>query len=208
MGKIKNNGYSASFTAGSLLLDETSRVMKYILNDELELKRQEIIQNNIIKINSESARKRVLQEISKRYKSVDKSVWAKYENSTLGEKKIILFYVAVKTYLLLNDLMDDVIIPKWRRLKRDFGAVDVEVFLNKKSAEHPEIEEWAETTRAKVIQVIQKIMKEAGILLNNRLTALESADHFWLFFVKLGDAWFLDFALLNKEQRERILGNV
>lgn len=50
--------YSASFTAGSLLLDETTRVLKYILNDEIEKKRSEIIDKNIIKINSESARKK------------------------------------------------------------------------------------------------------------------------------------------------------
>lgn len=200
--------YTASFTAGSLLLDETTRVLKYILNDELELKKDEIIKKNIIKINSEAARKRVLQEIRIRNKSVDKSVWEKFENASTSNKKILLFYSTLKAYPVLIDFMKDVIVNKWKSLKKDFDEREIEVFLDKKSAEHPEIEEWSETTRAKVIQVIQRILKEAGILVNNKLTALESADHFWRFFVQLGDPWFLEFALLNKEQRERIIGRI
>lgn len=198
--------YTASFTAGSLLLDETTRVLKYILNDELELKKDEIIKKNIIKINSEAARKRVLQEIRIRNKSVDNSVWEKFEKASTSDKKILLFYATLKSYPVLIDFMKDVIVNKWRSLKKDFDEREVEVFLDKKSAEHPEIEEWSETTRAKVIQVIQRILKEVGILVNDKLNSLESSDHFWKFFVQLGDPWFLEFVLLNREQRERIIG--
>lgn len=200
--------YTASFTAGSLLLDETTRILKYILNNELELKKDEIIKKNIIKINSESSRKRVLQEIRKRNEAVDKSVWGNFEKLSTREQKILLFYSTVKTYPILNDFMKDVIVNKWKSLKKDFSDREIEIFLNKKTAEHPEIEEWSETTRAKVIQVIQRILKEVGILKNNKLNSLESEDHFWKFFVKLGDPWFLEYALLNKEQRERIIKRV
>lgn len=200
--------YTASFTAGSLLLDETTRVLKYILNDELELRKNEIIQKNIIKINSEAARKRVLQEIRIRNKVVDKSVWEKFENVSTREKKILLFYSTVKAYPILNDFMKDVIVNKWKSLRKDFSEREIEVFLDKKTAEHPEIEEWSETTRAKVIQVIQRILKEVGILVNDKLNALESAVHFWKFFVQLGDPWFLEYALLNREQRERIIEKI
>lgn len=200
--------YTASFTAGSLLLDETTRVLKYILIDELELKKDEIIKKNIIKINSEAARKRVLQEIRIRNKVVDKSVWEKFEKVSTREQKILLFYSTVKAYPILNDFMKDVIVNKWKSLKKDFGEREIEVFLDKKSSEHLEIEEWTETTRAKVIQVIQRILKEVGILINDKLNSLESADHFWKFFVKLDDPWFLEYALLNREQRERIIGKL
>ncbi len=200
--------YSASFTAGSLLFEETTRLLKYILNDELELKKNEIIQQNIIKINSESARKRVLQEIRKRYNSVNNSVWVMYESSGLREKKILLFYTVLKTYPLLADLVKDVIVLKWKSLKSDLTVRDIELFLDKKSSAHPEIDKWSITTRAKVIQVIQRILKEAGILVNNKLSALESSDNFWGFFVQLGDPWFLEYALLNKDQREKIIENI
>ena len=200
--------YTASFTAGSLLLDETTRVLKYILNDELELKKNEIIKKNIIKINSEAARKRVLQEIRIRNKVVDKSVWEIFGNAATREKKILLFYSTIKAYPILNDFMKDVIVNKWKSLKKDFNEREIEVFLDKKTAEHPEIEEWSETTRAKVIQVIQRILKEAGILVNDKLNALESAVHFWRFFIQFGDAWFLEYALLNREQRERIIEKI
>ncbi|MCH7965549.1 MAG: DUF1819 family protein [Bacteroidetes bacterium] len=197
--------YSASFTAGSLLLDEITRVLSFLLNDEIEEKRSEIINKNIIKINSESARKRVLQEIRKRNKSVDKSVWQMFESSVQAERKILMFYAVVKTYPLIADFMREVILNKWKSLKRDFEERDIEIFLDKKSTEHPEIEMWSKTTSAKVIQVIQRMLKESGLLTGNKLNSLEASNHFWRFFIQVDDLWFLELALLNKEQREIII---
>jgi hypothetical protein len=104
--------------------------------------------------------------------------------------------------------MKEIIVSKWKSLKRDFEEREIEIFLNKKSSEHIEIEKWSVTTRAKVIQVIQRMLKEAGLLVNNKLNSLEANDHFWKIFIKVGDTWFLEFALLNKEQRERIIGTL
>lgn len=197
--------YSISFTAGSLLYEETTRLLNHILNDELEERKHEIIKDNIIKINSESARKRVLQEIKKRFGAVSKSVWVRYENSNIREQKILLFYTVLKTYPILADFMKEVVVYKWKSLKKDLTARDIELFLDRKSAEHPEIEKWADTTKEKVIQVVQRILKESGILINFKLNALESSEQFWRFFIQLDDPWFLEYALLNKEQRNKII---
>ena len=198
--------YSASLTAGSLLLDETVRVLNYILNGELELKRQYIIEQNIIKINSEAARKRVLQEIRKRNRAVDKIIWEKFDAATQNERKILLFYVVVRTYSVVEDFIHDVVIDRWKSLKNDITEREIEIFLDKKSGEHPEIETWTATTRAKVIQVVIRILKESGLLVGNKLNALQAPDEFWKLFIQLGDAWFLEFALLNRKQREKIIG--
>ncbi len=200
--------YSASFTIGSLYLDETVRVIKYILANELDQKKSEIIEGNVIKLNSELTRKKVLQEIKKRVKSVDRSVWTTFEKTSTNGRKILLFYSVIKTYPLLNDFMKEVIVNKWKSLKFDFNKREIEIFLDKKSAEQPEIEKWSITTKAKIIEIIKRMLKECGLLVNNKLNAFDAPDYFWKLFIQVGDPWFLEFALLNKEQRERIIGRL
>lgn len=200
--------YLISFTAGALMFDETVRVLEFILNETLEFEKNFIIEKNIIKVNSEAGRKRVLQEIRKRSKAVDKSIWELFNQSNKNEKKIILFYVVLKTYQIVFDFMREVILEKWKSLTSDFSERDIEIFLDKKIIEHPEIEIWTETTRAKVIQVIIRILKEAGILINNKIEPIIANYSFWKHFVKIGDPWFLELALLNKQQRDKIYGNI
>ena len=90
-------------------------------------------------------------------------------------------------------------------MKRDLDERDIELFLDKKSSDHPEIERWSDTTRAKVIQVIFRILKESGLLLNNKLNSLNAPKDFWYFFQIKGEVWFFEYSLLNKEQRERFI---
>lgn len=202
----KSNKYTASFTAGALLFEETIRVLPFILNDDLDLKKDEIIKQNKVQINSEAARKRVLHEIKKRAKAVDKSIWELFDKSNKNEKRIVLFYVTLKTYQLLYDFMREVIWEKWKSLGDEFSELDIEIFLNKKSATHSEIERWTESTKAKVIQVLTRIIREAGILNVNKIIPLEAPNYFWNYFVNIGDPWFLELALLNKTQRDKIYG--
>jgi len=197
--------YSASFTAGSLLLEETSRIIDYIINDTIEEKKKEIITNNAIKINSESARKRVLQEIRKRKRAVNPVVWKRFAVSNQSEQKILLFYVCLKTYTLLYDFQKEVVLENWKNMKRELDERDVELFLERKSYEHPEIDEWTDSTRDKVVQVVIRLLKEAGLLIDYKLLPLEANNEFWKLFVELNDGWLLEFALLNKDQRDKVL---
>lgn len=198
--------YSISFTAGSLLVNETVNVLNYLLEGTIDEKIDEIVLTNAIQINSESARKRVLQEIRKRYSAVDKSVWELFNHVSPQEKKILLLYISIKTYKLLEDFFVEVIIEKWKSQRLKLGERDIEIFLDKKSNKHSEIETWSDSTRGKVLQVILRILKESGILINGNISPLEAPDYFWEFFVDLGDPWFLDLALLAKNKRDRITG--
>ena len=199
--------YSASFTAGSLLLEETSRIIDYIIDDTLEEKKKDIITNNAIKINSESARKRVLQEIRKRKKAVNPVVWERFAISNQSEQKILLFYVCLKTYTLIYDFQKEVVLENWKNMKRELAERDVELFLERKSYQHSEIDEWTDSPRDKIVQVVIRILKEAGILIDYKLLPLEAGNEFWNLFVELNDGWFLEFALLNKNQRDKVLRN-
>ena len=63
----KKNSYSISFTAGGLLYDETIALKSYLAKNNIMNIGNEIKRNQYLQTNSESARKRIIQEIGSLY---------------------------------------------------------------------------------------------------------------------------------------------
>jgi len=77
--------------------------------------------------------------------------------------------------------------------------------LNKQSSQYPEIDAWSELTHNKISSVSIKILKDAGIYVDKKLTRVNLSPIFLKTFIAWGDPWFLQALLLNKEQRNEIL---
>jgi len=201
----KSIKYSASFTTGSLFLHETEKIVDYLVEQNLENNFEEITRKNILKMNAESSRKRVLREIIKRSKYVDNFVWKLFSEVEQNQKAILLFYVCCKTYQFILDFQIEVILEKFRSFDLVVTNDDVFRFIEKKSIDYNEIDVWSNDRKYKVTRATLLILEQAGLIKNDRLTPLEANNHFWLNFIKLGDPWFLELALLNKQQRDKIL---
>ena len=78
------------------------------------------------------------------------------------------------------------------------------MFLMKKSSSHPEIDSWSPSTLSKIIHTTILILQQSNILNNYTITPLTLTNIFWVKFIKVGDPWFLELALLNKAQRKII----
>ena len=197
--------YSASFTAGALLHAETIALLKYLNDDNISNITEQIKTNTLLKTNSESSRKRIIAEIIKRYYSVNNDVFQLCSKASIDEQKILLFYSCLKTYPLLFDFMFDIVIEKWLSLELIIKSSDMKRFLNKKSSQYPEIDAWSELTHNKISSVSIKILKDAGIYVDKKLTRVNLSPIFLKTFIAWGDPWFLQALLLNKEQRNEIL---
>ena len=200
-----NNPYLISFTAGGLLYDEFTSLYSYLNEEKINSISKEIKTNTSLKTNSQSARQRIIQEVRKRYIAVNKIAFSNFLDLNQNEQKIFLFYTCLKTYPIIFDFIFDVIIEKW--LSRDVfvDKSTVLFFLDKQSATHLEIDDWKETTIQKVASVIIRMLKEVGLVHNGELHQLEAGTTFWYSFVELGDTWFLQACLLNKEKRNGII---
>jgi hypothetical protein len=197
--------YSASFTAGALLHAETIALLKYLNDDNISNITEQIKTNTLLKTNSESSRKRIIAEIIKRYYSVNNDVFQLCSKASIDEQKILLFYSCLKTYPLLFDFMFDIVIEKWLSLELIIKSSDMKRFLNKQSSQYPEIDAWSELTHNKISSVSIKILKDAGIYVDKKLTRVNLSPIFLKTFIAWGDPWFLQALLLNKEQRNEIL---
>ena len=204
LAKLKPNEYLVSFTAGGLLAEETRSVISYlndaaILNLPTEIKYPQYLHTN-----AESARQRVVQELKKRYKATGQHVFDVFQEATLQQQNILIFYTCMKTYQILFDFMFQTVLEKWLSRNLTLDKLDVQHFLDIQSASHPEIDEWTQTTREKIETVMIRMLNEVGLLQGGQLHSVDAPDHFWRSFVDFGDPWFLQAMLLNKEQRDRI----
>ena len=204
MKEQKNKPYLISFTAGGLLFDETISLKSYLNKEMIEQIRNEIKDNKNLQTNSESARQRIIQEIRKRYYSVDDKAFNAFGNFKISEQKIFLYFLCLKTYPIIFDFIFEVLIEKWLSLYENISTNDVLIFLDKKSSSHSEIDQWADTTKDKIASVLIRILKEVGIIYNGKINALNATDDYWKYYVNINESWFLNACLLNKSERDQI----
>lgn len=195
--------YSASFTTGSLLTNETEAVINLQAENEGDNQSRLLKNDRYLKVNSLAGRKRRLREIQNRINSVPPEYWSFYLHLTAREEKnVFMYYVCMKYYSLIRDFHLEVILSKWRMLDPSYSKDEVTKFLTRASLQHPEVDEWTESTRKKIVQVLTLMLKEAGIISNDRIRLVFLPDTFWTFFIEHGEGWFLEAMFLTREQRD------
>ncbi|MDE6018755.1 MAG: DUF1819 family protein, partial [Muribaculaceae bacterium] len=99
-----NSPYSASITGGGFLFNETNALLPLLLDENAAaLVKDEVLNNNILHINSEKSRQRNVVEIKRRFEAMPRSFWHDYLSMDDSNKRIALFFVLLKTYKILFD---------------------------------------------------------------------------------------------------------
>lgn len=192
--------YSVSFTAGALLYEESVQIIPLLLYQDEEGINTEIKTGTLTGINAETSRKRKIFEIRKRFKAVDEGIWKIFLTATSAEQKVILYYVCLKAYQMLQDFHIEVILEKLKRFDLELTREDYFSFLFNKSDKHPEILEWTDSTQSKMISMAKLMLKEAGILDNKKLQQVYLPNSFWKIFANLGELWFLEAMFLSIDE--------
>jgi len=203
-----NSSYSASFTAGSLLYKETTALLPLLLSENSgQLIKEEIKQNNLLKINSEKARERTVSEIQKRLSFVDHGFWEYYSHRQEKEQKLMLFYLCMKTYKLMFDYHFNVTVRQWNSSNPLIEPFLYQMELNEISGKVDFVDNWTDSTKEKTISVYMRILKDIDLLnsKNLRLKSVIITADFWNYFVKQRELWFLDACLLNPIAKKNII---
>ena len=197
--------YSVSFATGGILYNEFESILPLIFEkDRDQLLAEEVIRNQYIKINSEAARKRIINEIKKRINSVDDFFWKNYKLLNKEQKKLMLFYLCVKTYRLVQDFHLNITVNNYWTYQTQIDVNQYKMYLDELSSKEPSIEKWAESTKKKSITNYIRALKESGFSNNNKLQTPEAESHFYCYFLKNDAPWAMDIFLLNNQQKETI----
>ena len=205
---MNKSPYSASFTAGSLLYKETTALLPLLLSDDAELLiKEEIKQNNILRINSETSRKRTVSEIIKRTSFTDTSFWNYYSSRSESEQKLLLFYLCLKVYKLMFDFHFNVTVPQWKSSVQEVDNYLYQMELSNISGKDEFVDSWKEKTRKDTISVYKKILKDVHLLDADGVTlkSIIAKDDFFQWFIKNQERWFLDACLLSATRKEYLM---
>jgi hypothetical protein len=205
---MNNTLYSGSFAAGSLLHKETNVLLPLLLSQNSEiLLKKEILENNLLKINAESARKRTVSEIIKRFSATEISFWDFYLNCAETEQKLLLFYLCLKVYRLMFDFHFHVTIKQWNSSNPVVEPFLYQMELNEIAGKDEKVYNWTDLTKSKLISVYMRILKDIDILDNKslKLKSIKIEDAFFHYFIKIKELWFLDACLLSSQTKKQII---
>ena len=203
----RNITYSASFTSGSgALLHREINALLPILQSEnsVELLKQEVSQNNVLMINSESARRTVIRQIFSRIKYAFPDFWDNYVSAKSEDQTLMLFYLALNSIPLLYDFHFDVTIPSWKGSSRTFDSFNYQMKLDQLGDQFEVVDKWLASTRKLILKIYKRMLKEAGFLNDDNFIQPRKDDEFFFPFLKNQQPWFLEACFLSPTDCDRI----
>ena len=199
-----NSPYSAAFTGGGFLFDETNALLPLLQSENSEeLLREEKINNNLLHINAESARSRIIYEVKRRYRSVSACFWRDYQEMNDRDRAVALFYVILKTYKICFHFQVNVAMKKWNGVSKRVDSIDVMMELNEIAARDAFVDSWSDKTKHKVASAYTTMLRRVGMLdTEGRLQALSCSN--FPYYLTIGEPWFLEACLLQPYEIEKI----
>ena len=107
---------------------------------------------------------REFAEIKLRLSCLSKDELGLLAESDFSNQKLIAYLSCCRAYAYLRDFVSEVIMEKVALYDYQLTDRDYIAFFNKKCIDHKEIEDLADSTKAKIKQVIFKILHQSGLI--------------------------------------------
>jgi len=163
---IQLKKYRLSYTAGSLLLNETIKVANFYSDLSDWAKVKEFAQDeNVTNSRTASATKRFVSEIITRLKSLkEEEIQLLVHSINIETQKQIVWISICKTYDFIAEFMEEVIHNKLSKLDFKFDDYDYDRFFLTKLQWHAELDNLSDTSKYKVKQVLLKMLKQMDFM--------------------------------------------
>ena len=173
MGKVKS--YNAEIVAGSLLIPESRLIANLLLeNADTKIWHEKIVVENILQKRSPAAAKRQTKLIRNRLELMTPELWEMIAFKSFDIATQALLAAAIKHSHLLGDFMENVVREHWRTFKKQLTSLDWNEYWATCTQVDPQINDWSEKTKAKLRQVVFRILAEAKYLNNSKVLMLQS----------------------------------
>jgi len=157
--------YKTSFTTGGLYYREARKVAELFLsNPNWVVIHKQIIETNSLQARTSSSLKRTTNEVIQRLQLLTEDQLLLLAEGDLKDQKDILWLAVCKHYEIIHEFAVKVIREKYLRYDRQVTFVDWDSFFNSKAEWDEGLEHLTDSTKAKLRQVIFRIMRESDIL--------------------------------------------
>lgn len=167
--------YSADLSAGSLMLVESRRIASLLLRSPSGAEWDHAIKvENILQKATPSTAIRQARLIRFRLEPLGRKAWSMVAHADREVASQTLFAAAIQHSQLLRDFVRTVLTGHHRRLDTQIHTREWEPFLAECAALDPGVLSWTPSTRAKLLQVIVRILVESGYLESSRSLRLRA----------------------------------
>ena len=165
--------YNAEISAGSLMLLESRRIASLLLTSPDDVAWLQAIEaENILQKKTPATARRQATLIRKRLMTLDPAAWMAISSRESEVATQLLLAAAIKHSQLLGDFLRHVYAARQRRLEPTLSATDWPDFLAECAHHDSAVGQWSTSTRAKLREVIVRILVEAKYLENSRTMTL------------------------------------
>lgn len=194
-------------TACGFMPTEMKAMLPLLLSPDADiLIKQEIAENNLLLIKSETSRKRAVVEFKRRFNAVPRSFWEWYDSVSESTQMWAMFFVLLKTYRIFFDFQINVVVNNWSGIARSVTYNDVLSEIYQVSANNDFVDSWSDETKNKVVSSFITMLRKVGLLDVNtsQLSSPQVNEEEFAYFLKINEAWFLEACLLEPYVINRI----
>lgn len=186
-------------TGCAFLYYEFIRILPLLMsNDSVALLKDEILNNKLLQVNSQTSRQRFISEFKRRFNSVPIAFWNEF--LTLSEKgqRAGLLYVMLKTYKLVFDFHFNVTIRRWNSVDRTLKLIDLMMEFNEISSRDEFVDSWTDNTKSRCASQYLTFLRHSGLIddKTSELQAIHLDPSEYKYYINMGEEWFLEACLL------------
>lgn len=164
--------YNAEISAGSLMLPESRRIARLLLAHPTRAQWDEALKGENLLQKKPATARRQARLIRNRLDTLDDEGLQLVADGDGELSSQVLLAAAARHSLLLSDFLRDVYGADLRQLERNLSHRQWDTFLAECEHRDAAVGTWASTTRAKLFQVIVRLLVEAKFLDNARRMGL------------------------------------
>ncbi len=173
MDKINTQIYNGEIVAGSLLIPESRHIARLLIaNAADDAWQQAIVINNVLQKRTPASAKRQAKLIKNRLSLMQPAIWEMIDHGSNDIATQALLAAAVKHSRLLGDFMDQIIQSHWKIFITKISTTDWNSFIETCIQKDPIIDTWTDSTRAKLKQVVFRILAESKYIDGTRSLTL------------------------------------
>lgn len=166
--------YNSDLNGGSLMVRESRVIADLLLrNVSAEEWKQAIQVDNLLQKRSPATARRNAQAIRKRLELMEPEFWRALRDGDEELATQVVFCAALERNLLLIEFMERVLRDAYITHTEKLEAYLWADFLEDSAHRDPEIDDWKESTKKKMGQVVFRMLAEVGYLKSTRSLGLQ-----------------------------------
>ena len=158
--------YKMSFSTGGLFLNESIEVAR--LHGPGESWDETIVRalaEGVVSLPKTASQQRTLREIANRISTLtDDELELLIETEDRTEQQALLWLATCRAYRFVAEFAVEVLRDRYLAYRLDMPLEVFDMFWDEKAEWHSELEDFSQSTRLKLRQVLYRMMREAGIL--------------------------------------------